>query len=114
VSRPNVVKIRTPADKDERCGVAQEAVWQIACLFDEFANFAMRLDHGDTLHECTLLRALAARGRELSHVAMTMLGESGGVDRDSARQTIAAGAIVELREDETLTDQLLGAAVRHG
>lgn len=113
MAKSNVVKLRALADADERCAVAQEAVWQIACLFDEFANFAMRLDHADTLQECTIVRALAARGRELSGVAMRMLGESAAVDWES-RGAIVAGATRELDEESTLAHRLLPEYGRGG
>jgi hypothetical protein len=59
----------------KRREIALEATHQIASLFDALAEQGRRIDHPDTLEASAVIKALASRGRALSHAAMTALGD---------------------------------------
>jgi hypothetical protein len=74
----------------KRRGVALEATWQIASLFDALAEQGTLLDHADTLDASAVIKALASRGRALSHAVMTALGDdTSAVSIEALERTVS-------------------------
>jgi hypothetical protein len=58
-----------------RRGIALEATYQIASLFDALAERGRALDHPDTIGDSTVIKALAFRGAALTNAAIAALGD---------------------------------------
>jgi hypothetical protein len=76
----------------KRRGIALEATWQMASLFDALAEQGRLLDHPDTFEASAVIKALALRGTSLTSAAMTALGDdSAAVSIKELERTVSHG-----------------------
>lgn len=79
-------------DRDERAGMAQDAVIRLAFLIDSLMPAAIELSHRDgNQGNAELIRSAVIRARQLSGVAITMLAES-DTPIDEARKLVKYGS----------------------
>jgi hypothetical protein len=88
VAEPQAGKIGSA----KRRGIALEAIWQMAYLFDALAERGRLLDEVDTLEASAVIKALALRGKALTSAAMTALGDDFAVvSIEALERTVSHG-----------------------
>ena len=67
---------RELSQTDERAGATLDAVHQMDGLFAALFKLGACVDSPETIEESAMIRAIAARGQQLTSAAMSLLGDS--------------------------------------
>ena len=67
---------RELSQTDERAGATLDAVHQMNGLFAALFKLGACVDSPETIEESAMIRAIAARGQQLTSAAMSLLGDA--------------------------------------